>query len=157
MWIQLVQWIIVKELKYFCCTVITLRLSHTFRIIFLLTQCLRWGEQGYIIFRDNRLRCVFSFNYYWMLNIQHKKNINKFLFSVYIYIYGLCRHFYPKRLTVHSGHTFVNKGFKNIFCMLNWCRDNEGIAHIWPWNGFRVNCPITYGSLKKGLVHIKEM
>ncbi len=42
------------------------------------------------------------------------------------------------------------------FYLLNWCRSNEGIAHICPWYGFWVNCPITYGPLKKGEVHIKE-
>ncbi len=32
----------------------------------------------------------------------------------------------------------------------NWCKNNEGIAHVGPWNSFWVNCPITYGPLKKG-------
>ncbi len=32
----------------------------------------------------------------------------------------------------------------------SWCRNNEGIAHICPWNSFWVNCPITYDPLKKG-------
>ncbi len=45
--------------------------------------------------------------------------------------------------------------------LLNWCRNNEGIAHGCPWNSFWVNCPITYGPLKKGGggggVHIKEL
>ncbi len=28
------------------------------------------------------------------------------LVNIYIYIYAFSRHFYPKRLTVHSGYTF---------------------------------------------------
>ncbi len=28
------------------------------------------------------------------------------LWYIYIYIYAFSRHFYPKRLTVHSGYTF---------------------------------------------------
>ncbi len=35
------------------------------------------------------------------------------------------------------------------FYLLNWCRNNEGIAHICPWNGFWVNCQITYSPFKK--------
>ncbi len=43
-------------------------------------------------------------------------NCNKF----YIYIYAFSRHFYPKRLTVHSGYTF----FLSV-CVFpgNWTHD----------------------------------
>ncbi len=37
----------------------------------------------------------------------HQKLIRRGIYSIYIYIYAFSRRFYPKRLTVHSGYTFV--------------------------------------------------
>ncbi len=38
--------------------------------------------------------------------------------------------------------------------LLNRCNHNQRLAHACPWNSFWVNCPITYGPLKKGDVHL---
>ncbi len=50
---------------------------------------------------------------------------------IYIYIYAFSRHFYPKRLTVHSGYTFICQYVCSLgiepttFCVTN--------AMLYPW------------------------
>ncbi len=50
---------------------------------------------------------------FYQLSCKHKTMGERFIQSLqimegtYIYIYALSRRFYPKRLTVHSGYTFV--------------------------------------------------
>ncbi len=44
------------------------------------------------------------------LNLINSKSDSAYRFrfsSIYIYIYAFSRRFYPKRLTVHSGYTFI--------------------------------------------------
>ncbi len=43
------------------------------------------------------------------------------------------------------------------FYLLNWWRNNKGIAHNCPLNSVLVNFPITCVPLKRGEVHIKEL
>ncbi len=62
-------------------------------------------------------------------------------------------HLYGELLWLHdvgSQQQLHTKNQLQTFYLLNWCRNNKGIAHICPWNGFWANCPITYGPLKKG-------
>ncbi len=69
-----------------------------------------------------------------------KKRMHKYivisLFSCippYIYIYPFSRHFYPKRLTVHSGYTFLVSMCVpwefNLFALLTQCSTTEPQEH----------------------------
>ncbi len=62
--------------------------------------------------------------------------------SSYIYIYAFSRCFYPKRLTVHSGYTFIVSmcvPWDTIFALLTQCSTTEPQEHwnkvfaIWHW------------------------
>ncbi len=64
--------------------------------------------------------------------------------SFYIYIYAFIRRFYPKRLTVHSGYTFIIsmcvpwESNPQPFALLMQCSTTEAQEHFWTALGFSV-------------------
>ncbi len=55
-------------------------------------------------------KCKLPFDLGELKYSEEKKDLYSSLYSskeLYIYIYAFSRRFYPKRLTVHSGYTFI--------------------------------------------------
>ncbi len=81
-----------------------------------ITNCIFRGKLGLslsllLAFLIIQEMCVYKISVslqrlFWSIKLKYPR-IQCLELFVYIYIYAFSRHFYPKRLTVHSGYTFI--------------------------------------------------